>query len=80
VKRLTPFVFLFLAIACDSSNTSNTSADYETVRVKQLALTDSSGKTVVMVTGERNRSGSPVIVLKDANGTVLKTIEITSGK
>ncbi len=69
-----------LAMACDTSNTSTVSADYETLRVRQLALTDSAGKTVVMVTAERNQTGSPVVILKGTNGAVLRTIELTNGK
>jgi len=80
VKKLQPFVFLLLAMGCDSSNTSTISGDYETLRVKQFVLTDSSGKAVVILSGERNSSGSPVVALKDATGVVLKTIEISSGK
>jgi hypothetical protein len=76
VHKSASFVLLLLATACDNSNTSSVSADYETLRVKQLALTDASGKTVVMVTAERSQSGSAVVVLKDATGSVFKTIEV----
>lgn len=78
MHKTTLFVVVLLAMACDSSNTSSVSADYETLRVKQLALTDASGKTVVMVTAERSQSGSPMVVLKSETGGVLKTIELTS--
>lgn len=76
MKSLPAFVFVLLATACDSSNTSTISADYATLRVKELALTDRSGKTVVMITGEHDQSGSPVVVLKDVKGVVLKTIRV----
>ncbi len=76
VKSLSPLMFFMLAMGCDGSNTSTTSADYETLRVKQLVLTDASGKPVVVVTGTRNPNGSPEVVLKDASGVVLKTVEI----
>lgn len=77
MKKLPLLVFVLLATACDGSNTSTVSADYEMLRVKQLALTDASGKTVVTVSAERTQSGSSLLVLKSISGAVLKTIEIT---
>jgi len=76
VKNAGALLVLLLATACDEGNSSSVSADYGSVRVKQLALSDEQGKTLVIVTAKPGPSGTPQLVLRDPNGVVLNTIEI----
>ena len=73
-------ILLLLAAACDDGNSSSVSADYGTVRVKQLALSDAEGKTIVIVSAKPGPSGTPLLVLRDPNGVVLNTIEVGRSK
>jgi hypothetical protein len=70
------FLVSFLAASCDGVNSSSASADYDTVTVKHLALSDAAGRTVVTVTADRTSDGRPLLVLRNPDGSVLKTVEI----
>jgi hypothetical protein len=69
-----------LTFSCDDNNTSSVDADYGTLRVRQLALSDAKGKTVVLVTAEHTSAGAPVVVLRNATGAVVQTIAIGEKK
>jgi len=80
MKNARAVVLLLLVAACDEGNSSDVRADYDTVRVKNLALSDAEGKTVAIVSAKPGPSGTPQLVVRDAKGAVLNTIEIGRSK
>ena len=76
---------LFLTVAlfaggCNEGNQSSVSADYGSLRVQQITLSDRAGKPVVSLSAESKANGAPVLVVRDPQGTLLQTIELAKGK
>ena len=68
-KRLFVVAALLACLGgCDDGNTSSVSADYATVRVRRLVLTDESGRPLVTLGAGTTPDGRPSVVLLDADG------------
>lgn len=80
MKTLRACSCLFLALGCSGENTSDVRADYATVRVKELVLTDAAGKPAVTLSAEHRAGNLPVIVVRGTNGAVLKTLELDAAR
>jgi len=80
VKTFRAIAGLLLVAGCSGENTSDVRADYETVRLKQLVLTDAGGKPVLTLTAERRSGGLPTLIVRGTNGSVLRTIELEAPK
>jgi hypothetical protein len=78
MKLICTLMALFSAAGCDGANTSDSSADYATVRVKQLVLSDAEGRPVVFVSARRAGDGKPALVVSGPTGAVLRTIELSA--
>ena len=76
-KCMMGLMALCLASACNGENTSDASADYATLRVKRLILTDSAGKPVVVVTAQQKSGKTPEVVLRTPGGTLLRTVDVS---
>ncbi|HWP04891.1 MAG TPA: hypothetical protein VNN72_04080 [Polyangiaceae bacterium] len=80
MKTFRAIAGLLLVAGCSGENTSDVRADYETVRLKQLVLTDAAGKPVLTLTAERRSGGLPTLIVRGTNGSVLRTIELEAPK
>jgi hypothetical protein len=74
--RLLSLVLLSSATACDDANSSSVTADYDSVRLRQLSFSDAAGKTLVVLSAEPGAAGSPRLLVRDPKGKLLQTIEI----
>jgi len=64
---------------CSESNESAVSADYRSLRVNQITLSDRTGKSVVSLSAESGANGAPVLLVRDPQGALLQTIKLSKG-
>jgi hypothetical protein len=85
MKTVFPRLVLFLLGACglgacSESNESSVSADYQSIRVRQITLSDKAGKPIVTLSASSGANGAPLLVVRDPRGATLRTIELTVEK
>jgi hypothetical protein len=77
MKAILPWLGLLLFCSCSENNESDIRADYESIRVNQITLSDNSGKPVVTLSASSGANGVPILVVRDPRGAMLRTIELT---
>jgi hypothetical protein len=80
MRILLPLLALAHVLGCSENNESRVSADYASLRVNRITLSDRQGKAVVTLSAEAGSNGVPRLILKAPGGTTLRTIELTPAK